>query len=180
MADPQHVPVLDGFDRLTVRLYRGGLAVATLGVLGLAVDTARGGGPRLAVAVLVGVLLAVGNMHLYDKRIRWVIAASAHVGAVLVGLAGFAADAVVGWAGAGFLFVALSAFALKERFCFRVPGLRAVPAFLAASLVPAVLGVPLAAAALLGVAAVPLAVLTVAKMRMPLHFDIGNKAHYQV
>ena len=33
MADPDHVPELDGFDRMTVLLYRAGIAGAALALL---------------------------------------------------------------------------------------------------------------------------------------------------
>ena len=33
MADPHHIPVLDGFDRLTVRLYRLGLWIAAVALV---------------------------------------------------------------------------------------------------------------------------------------------------
>lgn len=180
MADPDHVPELDAFDRFTVRAYRTGLGVATLGVTALGIEVLVRGTHLASVVVLLGSLLAAADLHLYDKRIRWLIGAFAHLGSFGLVLVGLSGAPILHWAALGCLFVVLSALALKERFCFRVPGLRAVPALLALSLVPAVFGAPSLQAALLLAAAVPLALLTVAKLRMPVHFDIGNKAHYQV
>lgn len=180
MADPQHVPTLDGFDRLTVRLYRTGLVIAALGVCGLGLERVGLGTHRMDVVVFLGTLLAVADLHLYDKRIRWVIGLSAHLGSAGLVLGGLTDRALLHWAGLGFVFVVLSALALKERFCFRVPGLVAVPWLLALSLVPAVLDLPTIQGGLCLLASLPLGVLAVAKLRMPLHFDIGNKAHYQV
>lgn len=186
MADPHHVPELDGFDRLTVRLYRAGLAAAALGLVALCASLALGRGrPGAELLVLAGALLAVADMHLYDKRIRWVIGLSAHVGsalwAVSAALAATAGPAhVVHHAALGFVFVALSAFALKEQFCFRLPALKLVPLFLAGSLIPLLLGLDLVAAAVLAPAAATYVALAWAKARMPLHFDVGNKAAYQV
>ncbi|MEZ4316821.1 MAG: DUF2301 domain-containing membrane protein [Myxococcota bacterium] len=181
MANPEHVPELDGFDRMTVRLYRSGLMVAAGGVVVLAglLAAGRSEGPALVV-ILAGTLLSVLDMHLYDKRVRWVIAAAGQLGALLMVAGGVVGVELVGQAGLGFLFVALSGFALKEQFCFRIPGLRLVPLFLAVGLVPWVLGVDVGAAVLFGLASLPLAALGVAKWRMPLHFDVGNKAFYQV
>ncbi len=179
MANPEHRPSLDGFDRLTVRLYRTGLGIATAGVALLAVLCAVSWPTRPAVAVvLVGVLLSILDMHLYDKRVRWVIAASGLLGAVLVFAGG--SQLVVVQAGLGFLFVALSGFALKEQFCFKIPGLRLVPLFLALGLLPLVFEVPVAAALLYSLATLPLAVLVFQKSRMPLDFDIGDKSRYQI
>ena len=127
--------------------------------------------------------LAVADLHLYDKRVRWVVGASGWAGAALsfVGLGlGGVAGTWIAHAGLGFLFVALSALALKERFCFRIPGLRAVPLLLAVSLVPLLAGRPAPAAVVLFAAGAVFALLAVAKARMPLHFDVGNKDAYQV
>ena len=179
MANPEHIAKLDGFDQATVVLYRLGLAVATSGVAMLAVLSGLGRPDAPAVLViLLGTLMSVLNVHLYDKRVRWVIVAAAQVGAVLI-VAG-AWHELLGRAGLGFLFVSLSGFALKEQFCFKIPGLRLVPLFLATGLIPLVFGVGVGAAVLFGVASLPMMVLAVAKWRMPLHFDIGNKAAYQI
>ena len=184
MADPDHTPELDAFDRLTVTLYRLGIllgavsmgVVAAAGLLGWPGWVGKG-------AVLLAVALLVADLHLYDKRIRWVIGVAGWLGACLL-FVGTVADGVVGhWvshAGLGFLFVTLSALALKERFCFRIWGLRAVPVLLAASLIPQLGGWPVATAALLGPAALVYGALAIAKVRMPLHFDVGNKAAYQI
>ena len=181
MANPEHIPQMDGLDRLTVVLYRSGLSLGALGVALLAlapvlpVQTAA-----LYPLVLFGAQLAALCMHLYDKRVRWFISASAHLGAWLVLTGLFAGLPLVRDAGLGFGFVTLSGFALKEQFCFRVPLLRAVPLFLALGLIPLVLDIPWAASALFGLATLPLTVLCAAKWRMPLHFDIGDKSAYQI
>ncbi|HHO49942.1 MAG TPA: hypothetical protein ENK18_03500 [Deltaproteobacteria bacterium] len=189
MADPQHTPVLDGFDRTTVALYRAGIGAASVALLALATQQVAshlgveisGWIPRSLV--LIATALAVVDLHLYDKRVRWVIHAAAWTGASL-SLVGAGLQQTAGhWvshAGLGFLFVSLSALALKERFCFRIPGLRAVPLLLALSLIPLLGGWPVPAALLLGGAGLIYGVLAVAKVRMPLHFDIGNKDAYQI
>ena len=136
--------------------------------------------PHLVVwteGVLVGgVLLAVLNMHLYDKRIRYALAALGISGAFLWGIGGF----WVGSVGIGLTLAAVSGYALKEQFCFRVPGLRLVPVMLAGSVLTRVLGIPIATAVLMSIAGVLLVVLCVAKLRMPLHFDVGDKSKYQI
>lgn len=186
MADPQHVPDLDAHDILTVRLYRSGLAIAALGLtaltVGLAIDSPALVGPS-ELLTLAGTALAVANMHLYAKQIRWVIGAAAWVGAVLWAL-GPALPAPLPWwvhhAALGFLFVALSAFALKEQFCFKLGLLRATPLFLATSLIPMVAGSSRVAAVLLAPAALLFLSMAWAKTRMPLHFDVGDKSKYQI
>lgn len=183
MANPEHVPTLDGHDRLTVALYRAGLVVAWAGVGAVATGSLTGWevlGPVGVAGVLAGVLLAAVHLHLYDKRVRWVVQGAAGLGAWAVGTGSLLGLALLGHAGLGFLYVAVSGFALKERFCFRVPGLGAVPWLLAGSLAPRVFDLPVLEGALLGLACVPLGVLLVAKARQPLHFDIGDRSRYQV
>ena len=184
MADPQHVAALDGFDRWTVRGYRAGLALAVVGVGGLAAAGFAGApvaGPR--VVVLVATAAIVPNLHLYDRVIRWVIAVAGWLGAVLPAVAAVLPPAAAPWAadaGLGFSFVVLSAVALKEQWCFRLPLMPLVPALLATSLVPLRAGAPGAAAPLWAGAAALLLLLATAKVRMPLRYDIGDKSRYSV
>lgn len=183
MADPDHIPDLDGFDRLTVVLYRVGLVGQAL-LLVAGGMLASGAQARVVWAAYAAfVALSALNMHLYMKSFRWVIAGAAWLGLVLQVLASAAAPVAAHWlwhVGLGFLFVASSAWALKERFCFRVPGMRLVPAMLAASLLPIFGGQDHPYGPLIAVAGALFAVLAVAKARMPLHYDVGDKSKYQV
>lgn len=182
MADPQHLPELDPHDRLTVRLYRSGLVVAAVGCLATGVSLFAGLDAAwvdaIRLSLLFGTVLAVANLHLYDKRIRWVIVMSASLGAAC--WAASALHPLVGTLGLGLVLVAVSALALKEQFCFRVPGMRLVPLFLATATVGHALQLELVQAVLLTLSGLLLTILAVAKLRMPLHFDIGNKSNYQI
>ena len=182
MADPQHEEVLDAHDRRSVALYRLGHAMTAVGLLANAAawafrpDAVAGG----EIAIASGVALACANMHLYDKRIRWFIGCAAWLGLVIM-VGGARADLpILRLAGLGFVFVALSGLALKERLCFRIPGLVFVPLLLATSLVPMVANYGPGAALLQTLAGAVLCVLAVAKVLQPLHFDIGDKSRYQV
>lgn len=186
MADPDHVPELDDFDRLTVGLYRVGLVGQAVALALIAAGRMEVVPPTLGPLVLLAtVALSVGNLHLYSKRIRWVIHLAGWTGAVFTAIGAGTTPAGLGstllvHAGLGFLFVVTSALALKEQFCFRLPGLRAVPAALAVSVATGVLGYDIATAGLVAFAAVMVGVLAVAKLRMPVHFDVGNKSAYQI
>jgi uncharacterized integral membrane protein len=194
MADPHHVPDLDPFDRLTVGLYRAGIAASALCLAGIAVAYGLRAamvappwwlGPMLLTAVGATAALSATNVHLYDKRVRWVLQGAAPLGLALQAVAlampeTWAAAWPLQVAGVGFGFVTLSGVALKERFCFRIFGLRAVPALLALGLVPVLIDWPLAVPVVLGPAAIVLAWLAVAKLRQPRHFDIGDRRAYQV
>lgn len=182
MADPQHQEALDTHDVRTVALYRIGHGLAAFGLIadGLAWLFRPEAVPGAEIAIIFGVALACANMHLYAKLIRWIIACSAWLGLV-ISLVGARADLdIVRYAGLGFVFVALSGLALKEQFCFRIPGLRLVPLGLALSLIPMVAGQPIGAGILLLAAGAVMSVLAVSKALQPLHFDIGDKSKYQV
>lgn len=194
MADPDHIPVLDGFDRMTVVLYRLGIALAAVGLLTVAVLY----GVRLALIFLpwwtgalawagvgAAVALSAANLHLYVKTVRWVLAGAAPLGLVLQVAAlsmpdNWAGAWVLQVAGLGFVFVTLSGIALKERFCFRIPGLRLVPVLLAGGLVPVLIDWPAGVSVAYGLAGVVVAWLAVAKWTQPLGFDVGDKSRYQV
>lgn len=184
MADPQHQEPLDGFDILTVRLYRAGLVGQALTLLIVGILGLTSGAPLWCWALYSAfVALTAWNMHLYMKTFRWIMQGASWIGLTLLVLGHFEGamtSPLVGWAGIGFLFVSSSAWALKERYCFAIVGMRAVPLFLAGSLL-GVFGqgqqpwaIPLLIAGGL------MTMLSVAKLRMPLHFDIGDKSKYQV
>jgi uncharacterized integral membrane protein len=58
--------------------------------------------------------------------------------------------------------------------------MRLVPFMLAASLIGFGLDEPIWIAVLLLPAGILLCILAFAKLRMPLHFDVGDKSHYQI
>ncbi len=186
MANPEHTPDLDGFDRFTVSLYRMGIFGTSIAVLWL-MATLTGDMQSLpAVLVLdASIALCALNMHLYDKHVRWFIATTASLGLLLqlfsqLGAADSALSHLLLHAGLGFIFVAQSGFAMKEQFCFRIPGLRLTPIFLAVAVFAMFGGKPLIAVPFLALAGGLGMVLAIAKVRMPLHFDIGDKSRYQI
>lgn len=172
---------MDSHDRLTVSLYRASAATSAVGLVALAAGLFFGDGVNEAVlVVLAGALGSLVHLHLYSKRVRWVIQGAAALGAWLVAAGAIAQIALVLQAGVGFLFVAVSALAMKEAFCFRIPGLRAVGPLLAAGVGAWAFGADRAAAVLIGLAALPQLVLVVVKLRQPLHFDVGDRSRYEV
>lgn len=196
MADPEHAPDLDDFDRTTVRLYRSGLTISALFVTMAAtillgavavnateIPVVRDWVRLSWIGLAYGTGIAVTNLHLYDKRIRWTLNASAWLGVVLLLTAASMLRNETSWVaqhmGLGFLFVTHSGFALKERYCFRLPLVYLIPVLLAVSLFPLMLGYWLFAGTLLFGAGILMGGLAVAKDRMPLHYDVGDKSQYQ-
>jgi uncharacterized integral membrane protein len=195
MADTDHVSELDEFDVRTVWLYRVGISGAAIGLLLMAAEqlgqaevmsflgaldpVLTNGTP--VVVLCFGVALIVANLHLYDKKIRWMIQMSAWMGVLLLLGASThtgSATSTVEMAGVGFIFLCLSSIAMKEQLCFQLPGLRLVPLLLVLSLIPMLTKLAVAAGALLGAVGVLYLSLAIAKLRMPLHYDIGDKNRY--
>ncbi len=169
MANPEHVAELTGLDRLTVGLYRLGLLACAVG-MGM-VAAALPYGMELT---LLGVGLAVADLHLYDPRFRWFITA---VGVAGLWVSAVADGPVLAAAGHGLALVAWCALALKERLCFRIPGMPVL--VLALAVVPfAELLDPLLLRGTAGLAALFGLVLAGTKLRQPLHYDIGDKSQY--
>ena len=181
MADPQHTPTLDGFDRLTVRLYRLGHGISGLGFVSLALCLLLGSGQWPAIAgILVGASLCAGNLHLYDKRIRWLVQAVVLLGLLLTTFGAAAGVLMLAQAGLGFCLVASSILAFKEWFCFRIPGLRLMPILLAAGVLSLAAGGWMVSQILFAIAGLVQLWLALKKTQMPLGHDIGDRAHYQI
>lgn len=176
MANPEHTPELDGWDRLTVTVYRAALAVAAVGTLAVGWALWSGRDPSIAHGVATGGGgVAMVSVHLYDKRVRTVLMWLAVVGLLVARLEG-----LWGQAGQGLVYAGLGVLAVKEWFCFRLPGLRGVPLLLAVGVLGEAFGPPAVAGASHGAAGVLLAWMAVSKGRMPLGHDIGRKDAYQI
>lgn len=183
MANPEHEEVLDYFDKLSVCLYRTGISLFALSLFMLAVIQLNWDGPWASysrvvlITLCVSAALAAANLHIYSKHIRAVISWSAWVGIVLM-LSD--PDLKRIWLSLGFLFVTFSGIALKESFCFKVVGLKLVPLLLAVATLSLCLNQRVITAVTLAICALVMGYLAWAKWRMPLHFDIGIKANYQI
>lgn len=184
MANPEHTPELDGFDQITVAAYRVGLALATVGVAWTGARLWRGWDVGVAGWLLwAGVVLSVGHLHLYDKRVRWAIAWMAWGGLLLAAAGGWVGDDLRPWttlAAHGLVLAALSGLVLKEWFCFRIPGVRLVPVALAGAVLAQAMGRGDVAGPLLVASSIGIAAVAAAKARMPLGHDIGDRSRYQI
>lgn len=177
MANPEIESQLDGIDRLSVCLYRLGLSLAALLLVCRGASLLIGQDFLPPAIWLVAMVVASGVcglcLHIYDKRIRFILQVMAWGGLILS--ASGAPDMLV----LGAALATLSGLAFKEQFCFAIPGIKAVPLLL-----PLLWGLEWArldwAAAPVSLACgLLLCLLNLAKWRMPLHFDIGDKGRYQ-
>ncbi|MDG2670191.1 DUF2301 domain-containing membrane protein [Vibrio parahaemolyticus] len=183
MANTEHQETLDFLDKLSVCLYRAGISVFAIALIGLAGVASQWFDVQpnvervvLSVIAIAGAFSA-GSIHVYSKPVRMIISWSSWVGLVLMVTDPEFSRA---WLALGFIFVTFSGIALKESFCFHVPGLKLIPVLLATmtfslwfELLNAVAFIALAAGLIMGY-------LAIVKWQMPLHFDIGIKANYEV
>lgn len=183
MADIDYQETLDFWDKLSVSLYRAGISLFSISLIGfsaLAFDWFSGLGEyyrSALVMIAIAAALSAANVHIYSKTVRLVISWSSWVALVLM-LSDFELSRV--WLSLGFVFVTFSGIALKESYCFKVPGLKLVPVLLAVSSFALCFGFQVVAAIAMMIAGFIMGYLSIAKWRMPLHYDIGIKANYEV
>ncbi|OLQ71196.1 hypothetical protein BIT28_03245 [Photobacterium proteolyticum] len=169
MADPHIQSELDSLDKLTVILYRCALTAAAAILLIISWKT------ELAIpAIVITALIAASTVHIYDKRFRWLIIGSGMFAAIWLILDIWSPLAL------GAALFTFSALAIKEYFCFQIKILTLTPLALAGYWFCFVFGLPQISLIFSLVGAVLLAIATIAKWRMPLHYDIGDKSRYQV
>lgn len=178
MANPEIESELDGIDRLSVCLYRLGLSLAALLLLCRGVSLLIGQDllpTRLwLMALVVGSGLCGFCLHIYDKRIRFILQCLGWGGLLLAACG--APDALL----LGAALATLSGLAFKEQFCFAIPGIRLLPLLLPLLWLLEGLRLDWASALVALVSGLLLCLLCLAKWRMPLHFDIGDRGRYQL
>lgn len=180
MAHPKHIEILDGFDRGSILAYRTGLVLSSVSLGLAAMQLSVHHDARRPLALLTfAVILSVGNMHLYDKRVRWVIAWLGW-GSLLAYAVAEVAPKPLGTLGLGLSLSALSALVLKEWFCFRIPLVRWTPAVLVVGVLANHGSYDGVAAIAFGLGALGVAAVAVAKLRMPLTHDMGDRRYYQI
>ncbi|WP_319486824.1 DUF2301 domain-containing membrane protein [uncultured Cohaesibacter sp.] len=169
MADPHIKPEMDWLDYLSVCVYRMGFVLAAPSVLLLPWDTVY---PAQKMCFVAAIMCA-SCLHIYMKPFRLLLQAATWggLGCALFGFELF---------GLGGAFITLGGLCYKEYFCFRVPGLPLQPLFLAGLWFALALGILPFAQILAAIAALLFLIVSIAKWRMPLHFDIGDKSKYVV
>ena len=168
MADPHIKSPMDFWDYLTVIFYRSSFVVATIMVamLPLYPEIAQYG------LLIAGVLLG-SSLHLYLKHFRLIFQFVVWIG-LLCQIFGLPLLAL------GAMMFAIGGLSYKEYFCFKVFGLQFMPLFVAVLWLSVALEISWLTAILALICTVLLALLSIQKWRMPLHFDIGDKTKYQI
>lgn len=169
MADPHIKPNMDWLDYLSVIVYRSGFVLAALSIALLPWQT----DVPVMQMTFVAATLCASSLHIYMKSFRLLLQAATW-GGLLVAILGFP---MIGIGGA---FITLGGLCFKEYFCFKVPGLRAQPLLLAGLWFAMVFEQSLIAQGIAGLSALLFLVVSIAKWRMPFHFDIGDKTKYEI
>lgn len=176
MANPEYKEKLDGLDKISVCAYRLGISIFAFALLAQAAGINGITEPFVSTIMLVvATALTAANLHIYDKKVRAIIVWCAWLGLVLM-----VTMPNIVWLPLGFIYVTFSGVVLKESFCFRVPGLKFVPMLLAVNIVLLFFNLMALMSILLLLTGMIVVFLAIQKWRMPLHFDIGIKANYQI
>lgn len=186
MADPDFKEQLDILDKISVSLYRLGISLFSLNLLVYSLLLLGKAGwfnyrsyweHYIIVGLCISSALCGANIHVYSKSVRTVIAWSSWAGIVIMAAQPTPLFLATGL---GFLFITFCGIALKESFCFQVIGLKFIPLFLVPATFLIMFSFWLPASLLLLISSLILAYLSLQKWQMPLHFDIGRKANYQI
>ncbi|MGC7559384.1 DUF2301 domain-containing membrane protein [Pasteurella sp. PK-2025] len=168
MADPHIQSPMDGWDYLTVILYRSGFVIA--GVMALLFPYY----PHLAYfGLLVAATCCAACLHIYMKSFRLLLQMATWI-ALLCHAFGYENLAL------GAALLTLGGLCYKEYFCFRVVLLNFQPLFVALFWLIQLFHHHLAMQMISLIVGVLFLLLAIQKWRMPLHFDIGDKSKYQV
>lgn len=169
MADPHIESPMDWLDHTTVIIYRLGLSFS------FPVIALLPWGLELPIETLVFLCAAMcaSSLHIYMKSFRLLLQMATWVGIVL---------ALFGWPmiGMGGAFITLGGLCFKEYFCFKIPGLPLQPVLLAALWFSIEFEWMSAAKIIAAISSILFLIVSIAKWRMPRHFDIGDKTKYQV
>lgn len=168
MADPHIKSPMDFWDYLTVIIYRSGFVLSAIMLLLLPI--------RFSLAqmglLIAGTMLA-SSLHLYLKNFRYLFQFVMWIG-LLCQVFGLEMLAL------GASLLVIGGLCYKEYFCFRVWGLNFQPILLALLWLFSILQISWFFIPLALLCGGLTLLLAVQKWRMPLHFDIGDKAKYQV
>jgi uncharacterized integral membrane protein len=187
MANPEHIPEMEPLDRLTVILYRIGLSLFAVSMTLEAIELLTGFsllGRWYVPLAAMSAGLASANIHLYDPRFRWFFPLMSWLGFIVLAFALPVQSPEIARQlsvlSLAFFYAGASMFAVKEYFCFRIPGLPLMPLLLGMAVLLRFSGLAVGEGAFLAAASLLYVWLAWAKWRMPLHFDIGDKSMYKM
>lgn len=167
MADPHIKSPMDIWDIISVIVYRSGFVFATIAfaLLPWQADIAQ-------KIIIIAAALAASSLHIYMKSVRTILQYAAWLGLIFTVFN-------LPLLGLGMGLVTLGGLAYKEHFCFKIFGLNFQPIICAMLWFSLAFNGQIFTTILAIVSAVLFCLLTIKKIAMPLHFDIGDKSKYE-
>ncbi len=207
MGNPNVKAELTAFDKVSVALYRSGIVVAslclifglyyfyTLTIKGHPSSLLQSGVPEIIFwTFFVSVGISLSFLHLYSSQIlRFVqgffmmsalilipftfMSENSFLSSIFIGVGDYNK---LGTVGIGFLLAGFSAIGAKEAYCFKLYEgyLYAILSFLLV-IIHLIGPFPKIELGLFTVITFLVMFFTIRKLRLPLHYDIGDKSHYQ-
>jgi len=167
VADPHIHSPMDSLDYFTVVVYRFGLTLMAPALVMLVWKV-----PFAEFLIFVAATCCASCLHIYVKKVRFMLQMVTW-GGLLIALSG---ATLFGLGGA---MMTMGGLAFKEQLCFRIPGLRWQPVLLFILWFLLLFHQKYIAEIIGSVSSALFLILAVAKWRMPLHYDIGDKSKYE-
>ncbi len=205
MGDPNAKSELTTFDKISVGLYRSGIVLAMLCIVYAAAFFYHvvfeiplpfflsGPNHTLVFWIFVSsVCFSISFLHLYSRQILNVIRSFAVIGFIILVARAIAGEGLteiiyskgvsgkIGVAGWGFIMAAFAGIGAKEAYCFRLKEGYAYGILSAILVLTHLFGLlsQLTGYILILLIAILVVTFTVRKLRLPLHYDIGDKSKY--
>ncbi|WP_166371701.1 DUF2301 domain-containing membrane protein [Psychromonas sp. SA13A] len=181
MADIKVKEKLTLIDKVSIISYRAGMIFFTISLLIIALQQLyypvwyKHG----LVWIAFSVFLMAANLHIYDKNIRYILVTSAWLGVWLVSLSFISSGQVATHLSLGALLICCAGVSYKESFCFSLMIVKINPLLLCVFYYGVVFSKPIIAATFAIVSALISAYMAYKKLRMPLHYDLGDRSKYQ-
>lgn len=182
MADPNIKEPLDKLDITMILLYRSGMLITALALTLLALQQLFY--PLWFKQALIllssGALLQASSLHVYSKVVRWTLVNATWLGCWLLSVSFATSGSWAAYVSFGALIVTLSGLAYKESFCFSLTILKTIPILLAIVWLLTVLALNQWAAGGLLLVSLLYLYMGWSKIKMPLHYDMGDRSKYEV
>jgi uncharacterized integral membrane protein len=182
MADPHIQEKLDALDKVTITLYRIGMLLTGLSLMLIAIQQIYY--PlwfkHSLIILSLACILQASSLHIYNKSIRWILVSATWFGVWLVALSFASSGLWAAYLGLGALFITLSGIAYKESFCFSLGLLKILPILFVVSWIMLISSQAQWAAAGFIVAAILYLYMAWKKLKMPMHYDLGDRSKYEV
>lgn len=182
MADPNIKETLDMLDKVTITLYRLGMLISGLALALLAVQQLFY--PlwfkQVLILIALGAMLQASSLHIYDKKIRWLLVSASWLGCWLLSISFLTTGLWVAYLSLGAFIITFSGLAYKESFCFSLSILKSIPILLVISWGAVILSLNEWATAGLLLSAGLYLYMAWRKIMMPRYYDLGDRSKYEI